>query len=107
MNPSDLLYTIFSNNLWSQQEFDFAWVPNFNPKKGTAKVFPTGLFSNHQDDWNQVETYFKDPDNIFHPLLPHLPLMHYTIPGDTLKESIANDPYFGVYNIKWEGELRR
>ncbi|MBF0476473.1 MAG: rod shape-determining protein [Deltaproteobacteria bacterium] len=102
MNPSDLLYTVFSNKLLDQHVVDFAWVPYFSRAKGSAKVFPTGLYSLRKDDWDEVSLFYRDSDKIFHSQNPHLPLRHYTIPGDSLDESIANDPAYCVYNIKWE-----
>ncbi|MBF0497550.1 MAG: hypothetical protein HQK58_13405, partial [Deltaproteobacteria bacterium] len=102
MNPSDLLYKVFSNKLWGQHVVDFAWVPHFSQARGSVKVFPTGIFSLRKADWDKIEIFYRDSDNIFHSQIPHLPLRHYTIPGDSLDESIANDPAYCVYNIKWE-----
>ncbi|MBF0509838.1 MAG: rod shape-determining protein [Deltaproteobacteria bacterium] len=107
MNPSDLLYTVFSNKLWGQHVVDFAWVPYFSQAKGSAKVFPTGLYSLRRDDWDEVSIFHRDSGQIFHSQIQHLPLRHYTIPGDSLDESIANDPAHCVYNIKWENDVTK
>jgi len=113
MNPSDLLYPVFANHPWQDIELEFGWVPYFklpqagSPDSTTSEIFPTGLCSFETNVWDNVQLFQPDsggltfgPDNN-----PHLPLVHFTIPGDKLKSSVRKQ--VTVYNLKWESDQKR
>jgi len=106
MNPSDLLYPVFASQRWQQNELDFGWVPYFSIPRpgshaGTAEIFPTGLHTLDKTAWDKIELHQQDNELLFVSRDEHLPLVHFTIPGDKLDKSIRNEPDYTIYNIKW------
>lgn len=115
LNPSDLLYPVFSNRNWSDTQLGFAWVPYFNPAAAGGegnRIIPTGVWSSRYNEkhdgtrWSAVTVAsglgdtinFADDDKKER----QQPLAHYSIPGDNLYSAQRNLPE-AVYELKWQG----
>nr|VFK19788.1 MAG: hypothetical protein BECKLPF1236A_GA0070988_102372 [Candidatus Kentron sp. LPFa]VFK34031.1 MAG: hypothetical protein BECKLPF1236C_GA0070990_102392 [Candidatus Kentron sp. LPFa] len=93
MNPSELLYPVFSNQEWERLDgMLFGWVPWFGFEServrygGNAEIFPSGLHSLRPGEWAQVDIVLDDDRKlIFRPAGERrIPLEHFTIPGQHL-----------------------
>nr|VFJ44037.1 MAG: hypothetical protein BECKFM1743C_GA0114222_100084 [Candidatus Kentron sp. FM]VFJ55045.1 MAG: hypothetical protein BECKFM1743A_GA0114220_101412 [Candidatus Kentron sp. FM]VFK10935.1 MAG: hypothetical protein BECKFM1743B_GA0114221_101612 [Candidatus Kentron sp. FM] len=109
MNPSELLYPVFSNQEWERlKDLGFGWVPWLGFEStgrygGKAEIFPSGLHSLRPEEWEQVNIKQEDDGKlIFYSIgeLARGPLEHFTIPG----EHIQDLPEYTSYNIKWAGK---